>query len=81
MCAFWTRAYLNAVFINYGKFYRECAFWSEILKMVLKGQRHPKKKNKESKGSLASDICRMVGSPPRLEHRKKVQRLSLHGLK
>lgn len=41
--------------------------------MVLKGQRHSKKKNKESKGSLASDICRMVGSPLRLEHRKSAK--------
>lgn len=72
-CAFWMRAYLNTVFINYRKFYRKCAFWSEILKMVLKGQRHSKKRNNESKGSLASDICRMMGSPLCLEHRKSAK--------
>lgn len=44
-CAFWMRAYLDIVFINYRKCYRECAFWSEILKMVLKGQRFSKKRN------------------------------------
>lgn len=71
MCVFWMRAYLNTVFINYRKFYRECAFWSKILKMISKGQRQSRKRNNKSKGSLASDMCRMVGSVLCLEHRKK----------
>lgn len=68
MCAFWMTAYLNTIFINYRKFYRECDFWGEILKMVLRGQRHSKK----NKGNLTSDICRMMGSLC-LEHRKSAK--------